>query len=400
VHIHTRLLRRGRLGLAALAGTLVAAAVGVPAAFAGERPACADTGTGAHCFALVTTTATGADAALATPSIVTAGPPFGPADFHAAYNLPATAPVAQTIAIVDAFDDPNAESDLAVFSSTFGLPPCTTANGCFKKVNQNGGSAPPPSNVGWALEISLDVDTAHGICPNCRILLVEANDNSFTNLAKAVNRAAVMGATEISNSYGGSEFGDSFSAYNHKNIAITVSSGDGGFSAGTQFPASAPSVIAVGGTSLHVHADGTYSSESAWSGAGSGCSAFYLPKSFQASNVQWQNECPGGGRGVADVSADADPSTGAYVYDTFGEPGWLQVGGTSLSAPLIAGVYALAGNAASAQYPAKLPYKHKGQLHDVTTGSNGSCGGGRICTAKTGLDGPTGLGTPRGLGGF
>src|SRR5262249_47886328 len=156
---------------------------------------------------------------------------------------------------VDAFDDPNAESDLGVYSSTFGLPPCTTVNGCFKKVNQNGGTTPPPSNVGWAEEISLDLDMAHGLCPNCKILLVEANDNSFTNLAKSVNRAATMGATEISNSYGGGEFGGSFSSYNHKNIAVTVSSGDGGFSAGTQFPASAPSVVAVGGTSLHVKAD-------------------------------------------------------------------------------------------------------------------------------------------------
>jgi subtilase family serine protease len=379
---------------------LLSALAAVPAALAGTRPACADTGSGARCFALVTTTPGGADASFA-PSLVTLGtPPFKPADFHAAYSLPNAAPAGQVIGIVDAFDDPKAESDLGVYSSTYGLPACTTANGCFRKVNQRGGTTPPAADSGWALEISLDVDIAHAICPNCKILLVEADSNSFANLATAVNEAAALGATEISNSYGGGEFGGSFAAYDHKNIAITVSSGDGGFAAGTQFPASAPTVVAVGGTSLHLHADGTYSSESAWPGAGSGCSAFYAPEPWQANNLKWQDECPAGGRGVADVSAVADPATGASVYDSFNEPGFLQVGGTSLSSPLIAGVFALAGNAASVPYASKLPYKHKTSLHDVKTGSNGSCGGLRICTAKGGLDGPTGLGSPNGLGGF
>jgi subtilase family serine protease len=183
-------------------------------------------------------------------------------------------------------------------------------------------------------------------------------------------------------------------------VAVTVSSGDSGFAGGTQFPASAPTVVAVGGTTLHLNSNGSYANESVWKGAGSGCSSFYSPKPWQANLAQFPQECPTLKRGVADVSADADPATGAAVFDSFGEPGWLKVGGTSLSSPLVAGVFALAGNASSVPYAAQLPYSRSGQLHDILTGSNGACAGGRICTAKPGLDGPTGLGTPKGLGGF
>src|SRR4029077_1743975 len=132
---------------------------------------------------------------------------YGPSDLISAYNLPsATAGTGQTVAIVDAFDDPTAESDLALYRSHFALSACTTANGCFRKRNQLGQPSPlPPGDPGWAQEISLDVDMVSAICPNCHILLIEGNDNSFNNLALSVDRAAKMHANAISNSYGGGE---------------------------------------------------------------------------------------------------------------------------------------------------------------------------------------------------
>jgi subtilase family serine protease len=322
-------------------------------------------------------------------------------DIHTAYDLPMIgAGPPQTIAIVDAFDDPTVESDLAMFDAVFGIvPPCTIADGCLVKLNQHGMPGPyPPFDAGWALEISLDVQWAHATCQSCKIMLIEADSPTFANLAAAVNKAAMLGATEISNSYGGHEPGGSFKAYQHKHIAITVSTGDDGFAAGTQFPASAPSVIAVGGTTLHLDPASHYLSETAWSGAGSGCSAFYAPKKWMSPVASFVCSSK---RGIADVSADADPSTGVLVYDTsISPPGFYEVGGTSLSAPLIAGVYGLAGNAATVAFPSQLPYKHHGPLHDVTAGSNGTCGGSPICTAMPGWDGPTGLGSPMGPGAF
>jgi subtilase family serine protease len=322
---------------------------------------------------------------------------YGPAQLIGAYALPATAPGAPTIGIVDAFDDPNIEADLAVYSSNYGLPACTTASGCFRKVDQSGGTSYPAADPGWALEIALDVETAHAICPNCKILLVEATNNSFTNLGTAVNRAVTMGANVVSNSYGGSEFQTETSAdnqyFNHPGVMITASSGDGGY--GVEYPAASRYVTAVGGTSLTVNASNQWVSETAWSGAGSGCSAFETKPS-------WQTDTGCARRTVADVSAVADPNTGASVYDSVtysGQSGWFQVGGTSLAAPLVASVYALTGTTGSANY-GSTPYSHTSSLHDVTSGSNGSCGGSYLCTATTGFDGPTGLGTPNGVGAF
>ncbi len=325
---------------------------------------------------------------------------YGPADLRAAYNIPAlsnTGPI-PTVAIVDAFDNPNAEKDLAVYRDHFNLPPCTTANGCFKKVNQDGiqGSY-PRANIGWAQEISLDLDMVSAICPGCHILLVEAKTNSFANLAKAVDYAAsVQGVVAISNSYGGSEFsGETIyedTYFNHPGIAITVSSGDSGY--GVQFPASSQYVTAVGGTTLKAASNSRGWTETAWSSAGSGCSA-YIPKpSWQTATADCAN------RTVADVSAVADPKTGVAVYDSFHAGGWLVFGGTSVGAPIIAAVYALAGNIDTTNYDGSYPYGHTGRLNDVTSGSNGSCGGSYLCTAGTGYDGPTGLGTPNGTGGF
>jgi subtilase family serine protease len=371
------------------------AALVQPSARHVER-ACARVVTGAACGALRLDPAAapgGATPAAATPS------GLFPADLQSAYKLPsATAGAGQTIAIVDAFDDPAAESDLGVYRSQFGLPACTTANGCFRKVDQNGGTHFPRKNASWAEEISLDVDMVSATCPNCHILLVEATTNSFANLGTAVNRAATMGANAISNSYGGSDSSDATngSFYNHPGIAVTASSGDGGF--GVEYPASSSFVVAVGGTSLTRAAGTTRGwTESAWSGAGSGCSAF---NTAIPSASTFNTGCPR--RAVADVSAVANPQTGVAVFDSIafqGFSGWLVFGGTSVSSPIIASVYGLAGNAAAIDAN-DFPYQHSTALFDVTTGSNGTCTPTQLCQARAGWDGPTGLGTPNGTGGF
>jgi len=326
-----------------------------------------------------------------TPNVAPAG--YGPADLRSAYNLSSASGSGQTVAIVDAYDDPRAESDLGVYRRQFGLSPCTTANGCFRKVNQSGGTRYPRANSGWAQEISLDLDMVSAACPNCKILLVEASSTSLIDLGTAVNQAARMKATVISNSYGGSESSSELSYdktyFNHPGVAITASSGDNGY--GVEYPAASPNVTAVGGTSLSRSASPRGFDETVWSGAGSGCSA-YDPKP----TVQTDAACSR--RTVADVAAVADPNTGVAVYDSYGSSGWLVFGGTSVAAPLIASVYALAGNAGSTN--ASYPYSHSGSLFDVTSGSNGSCGGSYLCTGGTGFDGPTGLGTPNGVGAF
>jgi len=320
---------------------------------------------------------------------------YFPADLQSAYKLPSsTAGSGQTIAIVDAYDDPTAEADLGVYRSQFGLSACTTANGCFKKVNQTGGTSYPRKNGGWAQEISLDLDMVSAICPNCHILLVEASSTSFANLGAAVNYAAAH-ANAVSNSYGGSDTADSAAPYyNHPGVAITASSGDGGY--GVEFPASSHYVTAVGGTHLVRDSSSRGWSETAWSGAGSGCSTKNPALTGQAS---FNTGCSM--RAVADVSAVADPNTGVAVYDSTayqGLSGWLVFGGTSVSSPIIAAVYGLAGNAASIDN--NYPYAHSSSLFDVTSGSNGSCSPSQLCTARVGWDGPTGLGTPNGTGAF
>ncbi|HEU4599840.1 MAG TPA: S8 family serine peptidase [Solirubrobacterales bacterium] len=346
------------------------------------------------------TTASGA------PRATTAPAGYGPAQFRGAYALPSSAPPGQTIAIVDAYDDPSIAADLNTYSAQFGLPLCNSANPCFQKVNQNGSASGPfpRADSGWSLEIALDVEVAHAICPNCKILLVEANSNSLSNLSAAVKTAAKLGATEISNSYGGSEFsselGETYAApYNQPGIAVTVSSGDNGYGS-FGFPAALSSVVTVGGTTLSLGAGNTYGSEKVWSGGGSGCSLYVSAPFWQS----FLSACKGK-RGTADVAADADPATGAAVYDSVkyqGRAGWMQIGGTSLSSPLIAGVYALAGGLQSGSNAASALYGHLGDgtvLHDVTLGSNGSCGT-LMCRGGAGYDGPTGVGTPLGIGAF
>jgi subtilase family serine protease len=346
----------------------------------------------ARCHAIAVTDVRGRPHAAAGPQ------GYGASDLLSAYGLASAAASAgsgRTIALIDAYDYPNAEADLAVYRSTYGLPPCTTANGCFRKVTQSGRTSRyPHANAGWSQEAALDLDMASAICPKCNLLLVEANSSSIADLGASVDTAAKLGAIAISNSYGASEF--SFETwyeghYNHPGIAVTVSSGDGGY--GVSFPASSRYVTAVGGTSL-VRAPTTARgwAESAWGGAGSGCSK-YIPK------PKWQTDASCARRSVADVAAVADPSTGVSVYWTQpGQGGWLVFGGTSVSSPIVAAVYALAGNVAS--IGPSYPYANASSLFDVTDGANGTCGGSYLCSAGTGYDGPTGLGTPNGMGAF
>jgi subtilase family serine protease len=335
---------------------------------------------------LVNRDRSGRQLAAVTPNVTPGG--FSPANLRAAYGITGTGSSATTVAIVDAYGYNNAEADLGVYRSQYGLPACTTANGCFKKVNQNGvqGSY-PRQNTGWAQETALDLDMVSTMCPNCKILLVEATTSSFSDFAVAENRAATMGAHVISNSYGGNESGSTAyeSAYNHAGIAITVSSGDSGF--GVQFPASSPHVTAVGGTHLTTASNSRGWTETAWTSAGSGCSTVY-------SKPTWQTDPLCTMRMEADVSAVADPNTGVAVYgpSTSTQSAWLVFGGTSVAAPLIGGIYGV--NAGAVVYGSN-PYSNTGNLNDVTSGSNGSCGGTYFCTATTGYDGPTGLGTPK-----
>ncbi len=377
------------------------AASALPAPVPQARHACSETPPKGYaaCMSLVRTdikSRTGSD-----PLITPAG--YGPSDFQSAYDLPsATAGAGNTVALVDAYDDPNAESDLAAYRSQYGLPACTTANGCFRKVNQNGAASPlppaEPPGQDWALEDSLDMDMVSAICPNCHIDLVEGNDNSFASLGAAENSAVVtLGAQYVSNSYGGTESsgetGLDASYYNHPGTVITASAGDSGY--GTEYPAASSDVVAVGGTSLTRASTPRGWTESVWgtsgggAGTGSGCSGYETKPAWQANSL-----CAN--RTLDDVSADADPSTGAAVYDTYDAGGWVEVGGTSESSPIIASVYALAGTPAASTYPASYIYARHGaaDINDVTTGANGTCAPAGLCTAGTGYDGPTGWGTP------
>ena len=295
------------------------------------------------------------------------------------------------------------ERDLNVYRSQFEMSACTQANGCLRIIDQNGGTALPRMDIGWAQEQALDVDAVSAACPDCRILVVQAKTPSFTNLGIAVNTAAKQpGVVAISNSYGGSDAPDSTygAPYNHPGIAVTASTGDSGYQGGS-FPASSSYVTAVGGTSLVADSGTTRGwSETVWSGAGSGCSSYNVAL---AAAGPFNTGCPR--RAMADVSAAADPSKGGlavYYPVTKTSSTWGQFGGTSESAPIIAAVYALAGHTGPGVggYANATPYAHPGSLFDVTSGSNGTCPTTQWCKAGAGWDGPTGLGTPKGTGAF
>jgi len=376
---------------------------------------------------------------------------FGPKDYHTAYNLPWNAKVQQTIAIVIWGHDPTAKKDLDAFNSAFGLgsfPTCTSLStwaACFAQVNLSGSlSGPWPVVDGeTTLETSIDVQYTHATCLNCRIILIEAPGHSetdpdtgesyftakTTDLISAENKANQLHATEINNSYGAPETLDTGAvnpdcqqeltsgAFNHLGVAIVASSGDGGY--GASCPADLNTVVAVGGTDLWENADLSYSYETVYdvedlfgnvlSAPGSGCSALSGASSFQTSTGNWSQTGCSSKRGIADVSASYG---GAWIYDSTagynnnplnpeatGSSYWYVAYGTSLAGPIIAGTYGLAGNGWSVSYPAQFAYQHPTSLHDVVTGSNGYCGT-IMCQATRGYDGPTGMGTPNGLGGF
>jgi Subtilase family len=404
-----------------------------------------------------------------------------PADLHSAYQLPSSPPSTQTIAIVDAYNDPTAEQDLKAYSEEFGLPECTTANGCFKKVNQSGQAKPLPfpktkaaleaarkgsraeveeaeRAEGWALEISLDIETAHAVCQTCHILLVEAASPFNSDLSTAENTAVALEANEVSNSWGGEEFGGEEPAFNHPGVVITASAGDDGYlewlghapaePGFVEYPAASPRVFAVGGTRLLLGAGGSWSSETVWNdggerfgeregfgAGGGGCSKSLAAAAWQQELANWAAVGCGTDRAVADVSADADPYTGLAVQNTTvldpedpctPSPHWCTIGGTSLASPIVAAVFALAGGAHGVSYPAQTLYRNLASspaaLHDVVVGSNGECNkpfnnktgtsgcttaeqgadcsSEAICLAGTGYDGPTGVGTPAGIGAF
>jgi hypothetical protein len=437
----------------------------------------------ATCFALVrkpvkappanTTAARGVRPYVVGGGAALAGPAGGltPEDLASAYGYSPTAPgTGQTVGIVDAFDDPAIESDLGEFTAHYGLPQCTAANGCFEKVGQTGSasSLPAADKEGWSVEIALDVETVHAACPNCKILLVEANNSSNANLASAVNMAVALGATEVSNSYGGPEIGTGTTeqaAYDHPGVPIVASTGDDGYYGwdwvnefgpfeGDEMPsapAALPSVVAVGGTSLDLNSDGTRADETVWNNngpgdedglangeregaTGGGCSKRFAAQLWQRDTTNFAASGCGEKRLDADVSAVADPLTGLDIYDTFNcggpcnfprvEVGWVTIGGTSLSAPFISSLYALAGGGQGVSDPALTLYDHAADpalRFDVTEGGSGFCGGKSVaecghansfgegvidcegttaCNAVSGLDGPSGIGTPKGLGLF
>ncbi len=347
-----------------------------------------------------------------------AGPSYGPAQLQNAYGLSAAASTpggGETVAVVDAYNDPKAASDLAAYRTAFALPACTIAAGCLAIENQFGGTSLPRSDRsgGWELEESLDLDMVSAICPNCKIILVEANSASIADLARAEETASRSGAEAVSNSWGsGAEFtGENVydTDFYAPGVAITAAGGDNGY--GAQYPSVSPYVTSVGGTSLTGILGAWH--QSAWAGTGSGCAQLEPKPSWQTADAS----APGGcrNRTANDLSAEANPNPGVFAYDTVqdtsgGAIGWNSVGGTSVGTPIIAAAYALADIVAGGPhkallpftFPASYPYQNTSDFTDVKTGSNGSCepSRGYLCRARAGYDGPTGVGTPDGTAGL
>jgi subtilase family serine protease len=365
----------------ALSLLALAAAGGAANANANYRAVCPGAVIGtARCHANVVTDEQGNPLASTSPT------GLSPATIKSVYTFPTstTAGAGKTIAIVDAYDDPTAEGDLAVFSSQYGLPACTTANGCFKKVDQRGGTAYPRKDAGWALEISLDIQWAHAIAPGAHILLVESDSNSFTNLLAAEDYAKTH-AQYVSNSWGGSEFSSESSYDSHfsqSGVSFFVSSGDAGLPA--EYPSASPNVVSVGGTTLHFSGN-TFTGETGWSGSGGGCSVYETATGAQSGFPQYGQVSCAGKRATPDVSLDADPASGVSVYDTTryqGQQGWFKVGGTSASSPMWAGRSAVAGAVVNSSYV----YGNGITYRDITSGNNGA-------SALTGYDLVTGRGS-------
>jgi subtilase family serine protease len=328
-----------------------------------------------------------ADSGGGAPAVVTVSG-LSPTNIDRVYGFPTStlAGSGKTIAIVDAYDDPTAESDLASFSNQWGLPSCTTANGCFTKVDQYGWPYPPQSNAGWALEISLDIQWAHAVAPGAHLMLVEASSNSMSDLMTADQYAGSNGASYVSNSWGGSEFSGETAYDSAFSGSARYFASTGDQAGAVDYPATSPNVVAVGGTSLKFTSNGALSSETAWSSGGGGCSTVEPAPADQSSFGQYAKVgCAH--RAVPDVSLDADPNSGVAVYDStpvYGGSGWWTIGGTSVGAPIWAAESAVAGISVNPQTLYSSPPPPS--IRDITGGSNGH-------PALVGYDLATGLGS-------
>ncbi len=361
-------------------GRSAAAPLGAPSSRRGHHAVCGPVPARfARCHSHVVDNGGG----VAVAAILPGG--LSPATIKSAYSFPSDlgAGTGKTVAIVDAFDDPTAENDLGVFDQTYGLPACTTANGCFTKVDQTGGTRYPRANSGWALEISLDVQWAHAIAPGAKILLVEATTNFFSDLFTAEDYAKSH-AQYVSNSWTGPEssFETIFdSHFAQSGVSFFVAAGDTGLPA--EYPSASPNVISVGGTTLHFDGGGHFVSETGWSGGGGGCSLYETAASPQSGFPEYGQAGCGGKRATPDVSLDADPASGVAVYDSTpdqGQSGWFIVGGTSASSPMWAARAADTGGTVDAGYV----YANSIAFRDITTGNNGApcLVGYDLCTGR------------------
>ncbi|MGW0811156.1 hypothetical protein [Nonomuraea sp. NPDC002799] len=384
--------------VAALLSTLTPAAPAVAdAPPPSTRAICPEDADQAACLLKVATDGTGRTLRPAEAAKLTSGP-LTAKDLQEAYRLPADLlGGGRTIAVVVPYDVSSAEPDLAVYRETNGLPACDEVFTCFRKVNQRGGDTPPPSGPSYAAYAAAGLDMASAACPNCKLVLVQADDNSFANLALAVDQAAAQGADAIVSMWGVAEFEDQIAQaahFNHPGVTITAAAGAGFNTDGRQLvPAAYSSVIAVGGTELWRDPAAERGwSETVWRDTGSGCSLYEARPSWQP-----RGDC-GSRRTVADVSSVASSTTPTQIYSS-AVGGWAAASGTPLAAAFIAGVYGLAGTD-STKPPGKRLYGGSRYLFDVTAGANGTCAGSNVCAARGGYDGPSGMGTPNGTGAF
>jgi hypothetical protein len=385
--------------LAACSGLALAGIPAIASATGTGPSSCAQPSAGqVGCAAVAAPGRTAVPAALQTAGTAPLG--LAPADLRDAYSLPSSSGgVGQTVAVVTAYDDATTETDMGTYRTQYDIAACSTA--CFSKVNETGGTTYPGAGpAGWSLATAEALDMISAVCPNCHILLVEADSTAISDLGSAENEAVTLGARFVVNTWFTPEFtfGTSEPAYDseyfdHPGVAITAPDGNGAGYPNTYYPAASPDVIAVGGTTLTQDSGVARGwTETAWDGTGSGCSPYEAKPS-------WQTDTGCSDRMLNDASAVADPDTPVAFYDS-GSGGWVATGGNGVAAAIVAAAYALAGTPAGDVNPAAYLYANATGLDDITGGSNGTCSPAYFCTAGTGYDGPTGLGTPDGVSAF
>ncbi len=373
-------------------------AVGASTVAAGTRPAvsnqqvCGPVPAGqVRCFAIRHQVAFNPD--TASPS------GYSPDQLEQAYNAAVGSGSGQLVAVVEVYSDPTLVSDLATYRSQYGLPACGTSNGCLTIENQTGGSALPTASSSWATEAATDTEMVSAACPLCRILVVDSSSDQIANVFTSIQTAVAAGATEVSLSFGNNEFSGETaydSVFNNPNVVFTAAGGDSGYSAGVQYPAASPYVVAVGGTTLTPASNSRGWAETAWSGNQGGCSQYEGKPSWQVALGSQDSACPN--RTVMDTAADANPNTGVAVYDSYGSGGWTVVGGTSVAAPLVAGLYADQGGS-HGYVGAQQLYSGAFLMTPVTSGPGGiTCSPSYYCEAQAGYNCPTGMGSPYGTG--